>query len=91
MVGEMKDNNQKAKMPWILLAVAFVFIFNPNISIIDVLPDFIGYIIVSVALTRPSMISFCRQFREFTAKPSIRENSLWAQVKRSDTHTDSLN
>ena len=57
MVGEMKDNNQKAKMPWILLAVAFVFIFNPNISIIDVLPDFIGYIIISVALTRPSMIS----------------------------------
>lgn len=56
MIGKLKSNESKIKMPWILLAFAFVFIFNPNVSIIDVLPDFIGYIIISVALTKPSMV-----------------------------------
>lgn len=35
----------------IALGASFIFIFNPNINIIDVLPDFIGYIILCVALT----------------------------------------
>lgn len=57
MNGILKSSKSKIKMPWIMLATAFIFIFNPNISIVDVFPDFIGYIIISVALTRPSMIS----------------------------------
>ncbi len=49
-------NAKKTKMPWLLLASGFVFIINPNISIIDPLPDFIGYIIISLALTKLSLL-----------------------------------
>ena len=34
------------------IAVSFAFLFNPSISIVDILPDFIGYIILTVALTK---------------------------------------
>ncbi len=48
---------QKAvKLPWLTLALSFVFMFNPNISIVDPLPDFIGYIMISVCLSRLSML-----------------------------------
>ncbi len=30
---------------------AFCFLFNPNIAVIDLLPDFIGYILLTLALT----------------------------------------
>ncbi len=43
-------------MPWGLMALAFVFLFNPNISVVDVLPDFFGYIILSLALLKVSML-----------------------------------
>lgn len=33
------------------IGASFVFMFNPNINIVDVLPDFIGYIILCMALT----------------------------------------
>ena len=33
-----------------LLIPAFCFLFNPNIAVIDLLPDFIGYILLSLAL-----------------------------------------
>lgn len=36
------------------VAIAFLFLFNPNITVIDFLPDFIGYFILTVALTRLS-------------------------------------
>ena len=39
------------------LGISFVFMFNPNINIIDLLPDFIGYIILCVALTPLSDIN----------------------------------
>ena len=32
--------------------ISFCFLFNPNITVFDLLPDFIGYIILSVALSR---------------------------------------
>lgn len=32
--------------------VAFVFLFNPNLNIVDVLPDFIGYAIICLSLSR---------------------------------------
>ena len=40
-----------------LFFVAFIFLFNPSISIIDPLPDLIGYIILSIALSKLAMIS----------------------------------
>ena len=43
-------------MPWGLMALAFVFLFNPNISVVDILPDFFGYIILSLALLKVSML-----------------------------------
>ncbi len=44
------------QMPWLLLAFSFVFMINPNISIIDPLPDFIGYIMISACLSKLSML-----------------------------------
>ena len=40
-----------------LFAVAIVFLFNPNLAIIDPLPDFFGYILLSVALTKVAFLS----------------------------------
>ena len=37
--------------------MAFIFLFNPCISIIDPLPDLIGYVILSIALSKIAMIS----------------------------------
>ena len=34
------------------LIISFIFLFNPNVSIIDVLPDFIGYMLLCGALAR---------------------------------------
>ncbi len=33
------------------IGIAMIFLFNPNVNIIDVLPDFIGYILLCVAIT----------------------------------------
>lgn len=49
--------SKSKKMPWLTLAIAFVFLCNPNITVIDPLPDFIGYIIISLALGRLAMLS----------------------------------
>ena len=48
---------EKKQISWGLFAVAFLFLFNPNITIIDPLPDFLGYIILSVALSKLAMIN----------------------------------
>ena len=45
------------KIPWKLLFLALVFLFNPNINVIDILPDCIGYFIIAKLLTYPSDIS----------------------------------
>jgi hypothetical protein len=34
------------------LAFAFVFLFNPNLNIVDILPDFFGYAIICASLSR---------------------------------------
>lgn len=52
-----KKTKRSTQIPWFAFCVAFLFIFNPNISIVDVLPDFLGYIILSAALVKISMIS----------------------------------
>ena len=40
----MKSRSKSDSMGWGMIAVGLLFLFNPNINIIDVLPDFIGYI-----------------------------------------------
>ena len=45
------------KIFWGAFAIAFVFLFNPNVAIIDPLPDLIGYLILSLALSRVAMIN----------------------------------
>ncbi|MBO7303172.1 MAG: hypothetical protein J6U68_03190, partial [Clostridia bacterium] len=45
------------KIFWGAFAIAFVFLFNPNVAIIDPLPDLIGYLILSLALTKAAMIN----------------------------------
>ena len=43
---------QAKRMNFWGLAVALIFLCNPNISIIDPLPDFIGYLIISLSLVK---------------------------------------
>ena len=43
---------RKNKISFGMLAVAFLFLFNPNMAIIDPLPDIFGYLILSVALSK---------------------------------------
>lgn len=45
------------KISWWAIAIAFVFLFNPNVSIIDLLPDFIGYAILSVSLVKLTYVN----------------------------------
>ena len=48
---------EKKQISWGLFAIAFVFLFNPNIAIIDPLPDFFGYIILGIALAKLAMLN----------------------------------
>ena len=48
---------KKKNISWAMFAIAFVFLFNPNVAIIDPLPDIIGYIVLGIALSKVSMIS----------------------------------
>ena len=47
-MNKVKQN--KKYISFGLICVAFIFLCNPNIAVIDLLPDFIGYIILSFAL-----------------------------------------
>ena len=49
--------NALPKIPWKLIFLALIFLFNPNINVIDILPDCIGYFIIAKLLTYPSDIS----------------------------------
>jgi len=44
--------DKKIRKDLIGIAIACIFIFNPNISVIDILPDFIGYIILTLCVSR---------------------------------------
>ncbi len=44
--------NKKIRTNIIGMAISCVFIFNPNISVIDLLPDFIGYILLTCCIAR---------------------------------------
>ena len=40
------------RIPWMFIAVALLLSFNPNIAIIDIFPDFVGYMLLSFVLGR---------------------------------------
>ena len=44
-----KTYSMKKSLFWLIPALCFLF--NPNIAVIDVLPDFIGYIFLCLALS----------------------------------------
>lgn len=48
---------EKKNIRWSAFSIAFVFLFNPNIANIDLLPDIFGYIILSLLLSKLAMIS----------------------------------
>ncbi len=50
----MKQN--KKIIFWGRIVVALIFLFNPNIGLVDVLPDVIGYLLLFTALSKISMI-----------------------------------
>lgn len=43
---------KQASMRLWLCSLSLIFLFNPNINIIDVLPDFVGYLLLSMGLSR---------------------------------------
>ena len=49
----MIDNEKgKSIISFPLMVIAALFLFNPNVAIVDPLPDFIGYILLCFALSR---------------------------------------
>lgn len=49
---KVSQNKQKNTLRYGILAFAAVMLFNPNFGIIDVLPDFIGYICIIYAISK---------------------------------------
>lgn len=47
----------KKKMGFGLVAAATIFLFNPDISVIDVLPDIFGYILLAIGLSQLSLLN----------------------------------
>ena len=58
----MKDSKTKKSRSYIAVIVALITLFNPNINLIDILPDFIGYYLLSRVFLRPSFS--CPHFEE---------------------------
>lgn len=70
----MKENSEKTKkvLNGGLLVLGAVFLFNPNISVIDVLPDFIACVCIIVATSKLSeMISYFDDARAAFIKLAI--------------------
>ena len=51
-------NKIRKNMGLSLLPLSFIFLFNPDLAIFDVLPDFIGYLVLFVSLTNISDINY---------------------------------
>lgn len=54
---QLQEPNALPKTPWKLIFLAFVFLFTPNINVIDLLPDFVGYFIIVRLLRYPADLS----------------------------------
>ena len=48
----MKNKTKPIRL-W-LLCLSFLFLFNPNLIVVDILPDFVGYLLLCAALIRLS-------------------------------------
>ena len=56
-MADVKDlRSKQGIINYPLIFAAFIFLFNPNIAIIDPLPDFVGYILLCAALSRISYV-----------------------------------
>lgn len=44
-------------MSFVLIIIGFLFLFNPNFNIIDIVPDFIGFFFIALGLTEMSRLS----------------------------------
>ncbi len=47
---KMEQKVKKIRLGWMACAVAGIFLFEPNINIVDVIPDFFGYLILAFGL-----------------------------------------
>lgn len=47
---------QKNIVLWGRIIAAIIFFFNPNVGIVDILPDFIGYILLVTAISKVAVI-----------------------------------
>lgn len=50
------NNGRKSIVSWWQLTAALVFLFNPNIGLVDFLPDFIGYLLLCSSLKHVAFI-----------------------------------
>ena len=50
-------NESRSYMGFGLITVGFLFLFNPNINVMDIIPDFIGLWLVCAGLTKLSQIN----------------------------------
>lgn len=53
----LAKKKQRGDLGFMSIALASIFFFNANINIIDILPDIIGYIIISIALVGLSFLN----------------------------------
>lgn len=68
-------------MKKIYLILSFIFLFNPIISVIDILPDFIGYLFLlkffhTMSYTNDNVNDLCRSIRILTLTTGIKIISL---------------
>ena len=69
-------------------AISAIFLFNPDIAIIDVLPDFIGYALLAVSMyfardLSPHFENAWRKFRTLTLITLLKTLSLfWICARR---------
>ena len=49
-MNRTKNQSISLRLGWI--ALAFLFFWNPNVSVFDFLPDFIGYLLLSIGLSK---------------------------------------
>ena len=53
----LAKKKKRGDLGFMSIALASIFFFNANINIIDILPDIIGYIIISIALVSLSFLN----------------------------------
>ena len=63
---------KKAKNPGALIALSLVFLFNPNINILDLLPDFVAYLaLISAIGSASEHVPYLQECKETLSKLAI--------------------